>query len=112
MTLSSRIDNTNLPIGHELVEGAPHHAVVVYGNATCPDSARARAVLENLGIEYNFYNIELDPAMARTAASLRGEGRGEAIPVVDFGGGSVLIEPTDAEIEDALKQTGRLRTEI
>ncbi len=105
--LSSTHNNSSLPIGHELVEGEVHHAVVVYGNATCPDTLRARAVLENLGIEYNFYNIDLDPAMARTAAALRGEGKGEKIPVVNFGEGIVLVEPTDTEIENALTKSGR-----
>ena len=110
MTLSTSTGSGSLPIGHELVEGQAHHAVVVYGNATCPDTTRALAVLENLGIEYNFYNIDLDPAMARTAASLRGEGNGEKIPVVDFSGGSVLVEPTDSELETALKESGRIRS--
>ncbi|MES2460767.1 MAG: glutaredoxin family protein [Armatimonadota bacterium] len=109
MTLSSQ-NNDSLPIGHELVEGEARHAVVVYGNATCPDTTRARAVLENLGVEYNFYNIDLDPAIARTAAALRGEGKGEKIPVVDFGRGLVLVEPTDNELENALAESGRLRS--
>jgi glutaredoxin len=109
MTLSTTANTSELPIGHELVEGETHHAVVVYGNATCMDTTRARAVLENFGIEYNFYNIDLDPAMARTAAALREEGSTK-IPVLDFGGGIVLVEPTDDEIENALNESGRLRS--
>ena len=110
MTLSANPAPGTLPIGHELVEGETHHAVVVYGNATCPDTTRARAILENLGIEYNFYNIDLDPAMAKTADSLRGEGKGQKIPVIDLGSGSVLVEPTDDELESGLQESGRLRS--
>jgi glutaredoxin len=112
MTLSTPGSSNNLPIGHELVEGEVHHAVVVYGNATCPDTLRSRAVLQNLGIEYNFYNIDLDPAMARTAAALRGQGKGEKIPVVDLGEGHVLVEPSDGDLIHALTETGRIKSTV
>lgn len=110
MTLSANPSPGNLPIGHELVEGEAHHAVVVYGNATCPDTTRSRALLETLDIEYNFYNVDLDPAMAKTADALRGEGKGAKIPVIDLGKGLVLVEPTDNELEEALQASGRLRS--
>ncbi|MBC8101643.1 MAG: NrdH-redoxin [Cytophagales bacterium] len=101
--------NTNkLPLGHELVEGQTHHAVIVYGNATCPDTLRSRALLEGLGIEYNFYDIELDAAIARTADALRGEGHGAKIPVINLGEGYVLVEPSDDELTATLTKTGRL----
>jgi glutaredoxin len=111
MALSTPANN-NLPIGHELVEGEAHHAVVVYGNATCHDTLRTRGVLQNLGIEYNFYNIDMDPSMSRTAAALRGPGKGEKIPVVDLGQGHVLVEPTDDELLSALTETGRIKNAV
>ena len=85
-----------------------HHAVTVYGEPGCPDTTRSRALLDTLGVEYNFYDISLDAAMARTAAALRPDG-GEKIPVVNLGNGLVLVEPSNATLENALHQSGHLR---
>jgi glutaredoxin len=96
-----------LPIGHELTEGQLHHAVKVYGTQTCHDTNRSRALLDGLGIEYNFYNTDMDAAMARTADALRPNG-GQKIPVIDLGEGNVLVEPSDDELTRALRAGGRL----
>jgi glutaredoxin len=97
-----------LPIGHELVEGKTHHAITVYGADWCRDTARSRALLDRLGVEYNYYNIDLDPAMARTAAAF--QNGGTKIPVIDLHeGAEVLIVPTDDDLLRALIATGRVR---
>ena len=95
-----------LPIGHELTEGRALHAVTVYGTASCEDSTRSRALLDREGIEYNYYDVELDAAMARTAWSL--QNGGQKTPVVDLGEGLVLVEPSDEALLSALRQSGRL----
>jgi len=97
---------SDLPIGHELTEGTVHHAVVVYGTATCHDTTRSRALLDGFGVQYNFYNIDLDAAMNKTAQTLAGGST--KIPVVDLGGGSVLVEPSDESLTLALRDSGRL----
>ena len=96
----------SLPIGHELTEGAAHHALTVYGTATCEDTNRARALLDSLNVPYNYYDIELDDAMARTAAAL--QNGGEKTPVIDFHDGAVLIEPSNDELMSALQKSDRL----
>lgn len=100
-----------LPIGHELVEGELHHAITVYGTGWCKDTVRARALLDRLGVEYNYYDMDLDPAMAKTAYAL--QGGGQKRPVLDFheegdGAPRILVEPSDDELTDALRQTGRI----
>jgi glutaredoxin len=87
-----------------------HHAVTVYGTDHCHDTSRTRALLDSLQVEYNYYNIDLDPAMARTAYAL--ENGAQKIPVVKLGDGAsgdVLVEPTDDVLEAALHRTGHLR---
>lgn len=95
-----------LPIGHELTEGEPHHAVIVYGTSHCGDTTRARALLDQHNVPYNYYDIDQDAALARTASAL--QNGGEKIPVVDFGGGTVLIEPANDELLQTLQNSGRL----
>lgn len=103
--MTNTADNS-LPIGHELTEGRTHHAVTVYGSLGCEDTTRARALLDQLGIAYNFYDVEKDPALARTAWSL--QNGGEKTPVVDLGEDRVLVEPADDVLLGALKESGRL----
>jgi len=98
-----------LPIGHELVEGHVHRAITVYGNDWCHDTTRARALLDRFSIEYNYYDMDLDPAMAKTAYAL--QGGGQKRPVLDFheeGDARILVEPSDDALLEALRQTGRL----
>jgi len=100
-------NNTNtLPVGHELTGHPTPHAITVYGTATCPDTLRSRALLDALRLEYNFYNTDLDPAMARTAAAL--QNGGTKVPVVDLHNGTVLVEPSDEELTEALHKAERL----
>jgi mycoredoxin len=97
----------SLPIGHELTEGHIHHAITVYGAATCEDTARSRALLDRLGVEYNYYDVELDAAMARTAWAL--QNGAEKTPVIDLHeGGIVLVEPSDEALLAALQKFDRL----
>jgi len=98
--------NNPLPIGHELTGHPTPHAITVYGTATCPDTNRSRALLDALHLEYNFYNTDLDPAMARTASAL--QNGGQKVPVVDLHNGTVLVEPTDEELTEALHKAERL----
>jgi mycoredoxin len=95
-----------LPIGHEAIGHPARHAITVYGTDWCGDTRRVRAHLDALGLEYNYYNTDLDPAMARTAAAL--QNGGTKIPVVDLHNGTVLVEPTNLELADALQHTDGL----
>lgn len=84
-----------------------HHAIVVYGASWCGDTTRARQLLSKLDVEFNYYDIDKDEAMKRTAATL--QNGSTKIPVVDLGEGTVLIEPSNAELEAALHKTGHLK---
>ena len=99
-------NETRLPIGHELTGHPVHHALTVYGSDTCEDTARSRALLDALGIEYNYYDVDKDAALARTASAL--QGGGAKTPTIDLGEGVVLVEPSDDDLRIALHRQGRL----
>ena len=98
--------STNLPFGHELTGHPAHHALTVYGSMGCHDTTRSRALLDMLGVEYNFYDVEKDAAMARTAWAL--QDGGQKSPVIDLGEGKVLVEPSDEDLAKALQKTDGL----
>ena len=103
--MANMADNP-LPIGHELTEGTVHHALTVYGSETCGDTRRARALLDSLDIEYNYYDVDKDPSMARTMSAL--QNGGQKMPAIDFHDGMVLVEPTNDALVEALQKTDRL----
>ena len=84
-----------------------HHAVKVYGTDWCEDTSRTRAHLVMIGVPFNYYNVDLDAGMKRTAMSL--QGGGEKSPVVDTGDGTVLVEPSDDELDAALRASGHIK---
>lgn len=70
--------------------------IVMYGAGWCGDCHRAKRFLDGRGIPYRWIDVEHDAAMAKEARSIGGRPN---IPVVVFPDGSVLVEPTDAELE-------------
>ncbi|MGH2725020.1 MAG: glutaredoxin family protein [Actinomycetota bacterium] len=71
----------------------------VYGADWCGDCHRARRVLQRKGVDFEWIDVEADPAMAEEARRLGGRPN---IPVIVFADGSVLVEPTDPELEARL----------
>lgn len=80
---------TVLPIPHELT---------VYGATWCADCHRTRRYLDSVRVPYRYVNLETDPdaQAALDAAGYR------AIPVIVTPAGTILVEPTDRELADAL----------
>jgi glutaredoxin len=80
--------------------------VEVYGADWCGDTQRTRRHLDNLGIAYQYINIEQDQ-QAATWVKQQNEGK-ERKPTVKIGQ-QVLAEPSNPELERALRQEGLLR---
>ena len=78
-------------------------AIVFYGRARfCPDVARSRARLTELGIEWNEFDIESDEEAAKRAEALTGFRR---VPTIVIGD-TVLVEPTNTALDAALESAG------
>lgn len=73
--------------------------VIIYGADWCGDCRRSKRVLERLGFDYRWIDVEHDPAKADEARRVGGSRR---IPVIVFPDQTVLVEPTDAELEKRL----------
>ena len=73
--------------------------IVVYGADWCPLTTRALTHLERKGLDFEYIDIEDDEDAARWVRAQNG-GK-ERKPTIRIGD-RILIEPSDAEIDQAL----------
>lgn len=74
--------------------------IYVYGTTWCRDTLRSKQCLARLGIEFVWYDIDKDKdACAFVERVNRGN---RSVPTIVFPDGSILVEPTDAELERKL----------
>ena len=72
----------------------------VYGAPWCPDCRRSKAFLSEHRIDYDWIDIDQDPEALAYVEQLQNGGR--SIPTVILSDGSMLIEPSDEELAQAL----------
>ena len=74
--------------------------ITVYGTTWCWDCTRARKVLDRHQIEFEFINIDKDKGaeefVLKTNRGMR------SVPTIVFPDGSILVEPSNAELEGKL----------
>jgi glutaredoxin len=81
------------------------NTIKVYGANWCEDTTRTREQLDALGVKYEYIDIDKDAA-AKQWITQQNHGK-QKTPTVDVGG-KILIEPTNEEMEDALRKSGAL----
>ncbi len=79
--------------------------VKVYGADWCSLTTRTLAHLERIGVEFDYIDVEADPAASQWVKDQNG-GK-EKKPTVDLAG-QIMSEPTNAELDAALKSSGIL----
>lgn len=78
----------------------PEARIKVYGTAWCPDCVRAKQVLARHSISYDWIDISSD---AEARAYVEQVNRGNrSVPTIVFLDGSVLVEPSNTELEKKL----------
>ena len=74
--------------------------IVVYGADWCGDTVRAKRVLNDLGVQYTFIDIDRDTEGEKKVIEFnRGKRR---IPLVEIGDESLSV-PTRSDLEERLK---------
>ena len=74
--------------------------IVIYGADWCGDCLRSKKLLAARGVDYEWIDVEVQAGAAQEAVRLAGGRRN--IPVIVMPDGSVLVEPSDPELEKAL----------
>lgn len=77
--------------------------VKVYGANWCSMTTRTLAHLERAGVEYEYIDVDSDPAASQWVKDQNG-GK-EKKPTVNVSG-KILAEPSNAELDEALKSAG------
>lgn len=77
-------------------------AITVYGADWCGDCLRAKVFLEQHAIPHVWIDVDADPEAAAFVVQVN---RGfRSVPTIVFEDGSILVEPSTAELEAKLKQ--------
>jgi mycoredoxin len=75
-------------------------AIIVYGTSWCPDCRRAQRVLDLNKVPYTYVNIEENEEAAELVVQIN---RGyRSVPTIVFPDGSVLVEPSNLELQKKL----------
>jgi glutaredoxin len=81
--------------------------IQVFGADWCHDTLRTRTHLESLGLLYDYLNVDQD-AQARQWVMQQNDGK-QKIPTVKVANKIVLSEPSDAELDIALRKNGLIQ---
>jgi len=99
MNSSTRRQNGNT--ASSILYNEPHmKQITFYGAGWCGDCIRSKAFLEKHHIPFDYIDIDSTPGAADKAAELNHGLR--RIPTIVFPDGSVLVEPSNAELGDKL----------
>jgi glutaredoxin len=73
--------------------------ITMYGAAWCGDCRRAKRVLDDSGVAYDYVDLEALPEAARLAEEISGR---KNIPVIVFPDGSHVVEPSDELLRERI----------
>ena len=79
----------------------PEQQIIFYGTSWCYASRRARAILDENNIPYQWIDIDQDPDAAALVQEINHGYR--SVPTIIFPDGTHLTEPSDAVLEKKLK---------
>ena len=74
--------------------------VKVYGTEWCPDCVRAKQVLGRHNVPFTWIDIESDEQALAYVQEVNGGY--QSVPTIVFSDGSILVEPSNAELEAKL----------
>jgi mycoredoxin len=77
--------------------------VTMFGADWCRDCRRSKALLDGLGVDYEYVDVEADLDAAARAEAISGR---KNIPVVVLPNGKHFVEPSDAELQGELEASG------
>jgi glutaredoxin len=78
--------------------------ITMYGAQWCGDCRRSAALLKELGVNYDYVNLEETPEATQKVIEINGGA--QSIPVIVFADGTHLTEPSDPALRAKLEELG------
>jgi glutaredoxin len=75
-----------------------------YGTSWCPSSRRAKKLIIEKGIDFDWINIDEDPTGCEFVLEVNNGYR--SVPTIVFTDGDILVEPSRIELLNKLEQGG------
>ena len=79
--------------------------ITMYGADWCRDCIRTKKQLDELGVEYRYVDLVVDPAAADVARDISGRTN---IPVVVYPDSTHHVEPSNADVVSKLRELALL----
>ena len=80
----------------------PDDLIIIYGTDWCWDCRRARRFFDRLGIPYQWINIDQDREGEQFVLETNRGNR--SVPTILLPGGSILVEPSNRELDQHFAQ--------
>ena len=77
-------------------------SVIMYGTAWCGDCRRSKKCLDRNGVRYEYVDIDEKPELVGLVEQLNKGMR--RLPTIVFSDGSMLVEPTDRQLEEKIAE--------
>jgi len=77
----------------------------LYGAPWCGDCVRSKALLDRLGVRYEYIDVDQNVDGKEKAIAISGR---QSIPVIVFPDGSFVVEPSDLDLTDKLVEANLL----
>jgi mycoredoxin len=77
--------------------------IKLYGTSWCPHTLRAKQCLTRNGVQFDWCDIEADEEGCDFVEKINKGNR--SVPTIVFPDGSILVEPSDSEIEKKLPKS-------
>jgi mycoredoxin len=74
--------------------------ITMYGAEWCSDCRRSKSLLDEMGVDYKYIDIEAEVAAADEARAISGR---SSIPLIVFPDGSHFVEPTNADLREKVE---------
>lgn len=74
--------------------------IVFYATKWCPDCLRARRILDQRSVQYAWVDIDKDQQAREYVIKVNNGNR--SVPTIVFPDGSILVEPSNSELENKI----------
>lgn len=79
--------------------------ITLYGARWCPDCIRSKKLLDELGVEYHYIDLQDTPDAAQVVEKINNGF--QSIPTIVFDDKSVLVEPSNNELRQKIEESRR-----